>query len=237
VVSDRTANREVLMHLLREIPDLHSAESGESALASIRAANAAGAPFELVLFDLVSGSLPADETGSEIRALSPALRPSVLILGTAYTPTAVKYENHAQRTGAFLLKPLARPLFWSTIQQLLLQRRKNADNIPAVEQAETTRNDTAPTKTVALRREEKTPVPPVSPLSPVPGRQDILRDMESLESLLSNADAEACNVFAKLSGTLCRLDPELHGKMHFAVQAFDFDTALQLLHTFCAKLA
>jgi signal transduction histidine kinase/DNA-binding response OmpR family regulator len=117
VVDDDPIARELLAATLRGWSlNVAEATSGTSALAAIRDAAAAGAPFELVLMDWKMPGQNGIEVATAIRA--GAAKPPIVIMVSAFGRADV-FEA-AKRAGieSFLVKPVEPALLLETIQSL-----------------------------------------------------------------------------------------------------------------------
>ena len=91
VVDDSAANRRLAVFLLRQLGCVTSdVDDGDGALPAVRAAAAAGAPFDAVLMDIMMERMNGDAALKELRAAGEAL-PVIVSSGNATAVDAERY--------------------------------------------------------------------------------------------------------------------------------------------------
>jgi PAS domain S-box-containing protein len=109
VVDDHEINRRLLDEQLKAwCVDHDCASSGTEALGKLRAARAAGRPFQIAVLDNLMPEMDGKELGRIIRN-DPALKDTALVMLTSGSQRAEARQFIEAGFAAFLLKPLIRP--------------------------------------------------------------------------------------------------------------------------------
>jgi signal transduction histidine kinase/DNA-binding response OmpR family regulator len=132
VVDDDPIAREMLTTTLRGwAMNVSEATSGTAALATLRDATAANAPFELVLMDWKMPGQNGVEVAAAIHADASHTKPPIVVMVSAFGRADV-FEA-AKRAGieSFLVKPVDPSLLLETIQSLLAAQGGTREALPA----------------------------------------------------------------------------------------------------------
>jgi signal transduction histidine kinase/CheY-like chemotaxis protein len=130
VMDDEGVVREVLGESLRGLGlEVETVVDGVAAVESIRAALAAGTPFDLAILDLtIAGGMGGVETLAQIRRLQPSLR---AIASSGYSSDPVMAEPSKFGFQAILAKPYAIADLSRTLRSLLAGSAEDGENAPS----------------------------------------------------------------------------------------------------------
>jgi PAS domain S-box-containing protein len=122
VVDDNAVARELLVQMSAELEwTAEAAHDGNQALASIKAANAQGQPFDLILMDLLMPGMDGLKVARVVRDSAGDVRPPLVVMVTAHGREALADSEHDVDApfAAFLTKPVTPKQLVATIARVL----------------------------------------------------------------------------------------------------------------------
>jgi PAS domain S-box-containing protein len=122
VVDDNAVARELLVQMSAELDwTAEAAHDGNQALACIKAANAQGQPFDLILMDLLMPGMDGLKVARLVRDSAGDVRPPLVVMVTAHGREALADSEHDADTpfAAFLTKPVTPKQLVATIARVL----------------------------------------------------------------------------------------------------------------------
>ncbi|KAA0893266.1 response regulator [Oryzomonas rubra] len=127
VVDDDELGREIVAQYLENVPVVDTAVGGRDAVEKFQAAMTEGAPYELILLDIVMPDMDGITAGKEIRKLEKGLalptdrQVKIVMLTALNTPQDVMQSMLAVQSSAYLVKPVEPEKVHKTISQLGLR--------------------------------------------------------------------------------------------------------------------
>ncbi|MCX7001778.1 MAG: response regulator [bacterium] len=111
IVEDDFTSRVLLQELLKEHGPAHLAVNGTAAVAAVRAALAADAPFDLVCLDIMMPEMDGMEALRQIRALEqaaniPPARRTRIVITTVLADMQHICDAYSNLCDAYLVKPI-----------------------------------------------------------------------------------------------------------------------------------
>lgn len=127
VVDDDELGREIVAQYLQNVPVVDTAVGGRDAVEKFQVAMTEGAPYELILLDIVMPDMDGISAGKEIRKLEKKLalpadkQVKIVMLTALNTPQDVMQSMLAVQSSAYLVKPVEPEKVHKTISQLGLR--------------------------------------------------------------------------------------------------------------------
>lgn len=124
VVDDDALGRELAAHYLEGIAVCDKAADGREAIEKFRAALDCGAPYQLMLLDLVMPGMDGYETGKAIRKLElergiPAAQGvNIIVISALNTPGEIINAYISAQSAAHLVKPVEPENLMKTLKKL-----------------------------------------------------------------------------------------------------------------------
>ena len=130
IVDDEGFSREFVATLLKDIAECEEAATGNEAVAKFTAAQEGGAPFDLILLDIMMPEMNGHDTAKAIRSIEKERgldlnnRVKIVML-TALNSTQDAMESFCSaQSAAYIVKPVSRENLLGVISKLGLSRKK-----------------------------------------------------------------------------------------------------------------
>lgn len=130
IVDDEGFSREFVATLLKDIAECEEATTGSEAVAKFSAALESGAPFDLILLDIMMPEMNGHDTAKAVRSIEKEhgldLRKRVnIVMLTALNSTQDAMESFCSaQSAAYIVKPVSRENLLNVISKLGLLRKK-----------------------------------------------------------------------------------------------------------------
>ena len=130
IVDDEGFSREFVATLLKDIAECEEATTGSEAVAKFSAALESGAPFDLMLLDIMMPEMNGHDTAKAVRSIEKEhgldLRKRVnIVMLTALNSTEDAMESFCSaQSAAYIVKPVSRENLLNVISKLGLLRKK-----------------------------------------------------------------------------------------------------------------
>ncbi len=124
IVDDDELGRELIAEYLKGHASLDMAANGREAVAKYEAALAGGAPYDLIILDIVMPEMNGHEAAKAIRRMEqeqktpPGKRINIIVLSALNTPKDIIETYVSAQSSAHLIKPVTREKLLTTLNKL-----------------------------------------------------------------------------------------------------------------------
>ncbi len=130
IVDDDDSSRDYVATLLNGMAECDGAESGTEAVSMFTAALDGGAPYDLVMLDIMMPDMNGHDTARSIRSLEKehgletASRVKIVMLTSLNSPQDAMESFSSAQSAAYLVKPVSKEKLSGVIGKLGLNRKR-----------------------------------------------------------------------------------------------------------------